>query len=84
MDKRITRIIKKLITESEGCLKMNFLSDASDCMRKAVYELLFTEKAEWTDYESKIKFLKKKYPDSDPALFDVLALIKGMTIDKIH
>ncbi|MGH7909556.1 MAG: hypothetical protein ACRENW_06890, partial [Thermodesulfobacteriota bacterium] len=77
-------IIRELITESEGCLKMNFLTGASACMRKASYELLIFEKAEGNDYESKIKFLKKKYPDSDPILFDILAHIQDMTSDKIH
>jgi hypothetical protein len=53
-------------------------------MRKAIYELTILEKAEGADYESKIKSLKKKYSDSDPALFDILAHIQGMTSDKIH
>ncbi len=84
MDDRIPRIIRELITESEGCLKMNFLTGASACMRKAIYELLIIEEAEGADYESKVKFLKKKYPDSDPTLFDILAQIQDMTSDKIH
>jgi len=84
MDDRIPRIIRELITESEGCLKMNFLTGASACMRKAIYELLIIEKAEGTDYESKIKFLKEKHPDSDPTFFDILAHIQEMTSDKIH
>lgn len=84
LDSRIPRVIRELITEAEGCLKMNFFTGASACMRKAVYELLITEKAEGDDYESRIKFLKKKYPNSDPELFDILAHIQGMTSDKIH
>lgn len=84
MDDRIPKIIRELITESEGCLKINFLTGASACMRKAIYELLIIEKAQGADYESRIKFLKKKYPDSDPALFDILAHIQDMTSDKIH
>ena len=84
MDDRIPKIIRELITESEGCLKMNFLTGASACMRKAIYELLIIEKAQGPDYEGKIKFLKKKYPDFDPALFDILAHIQDMTSDKIH
>lgn len=84
LDDRIPSVIRELITEAEGCLKMNFLTGASACMRKAIYELCILEKAEGTDYESKIKFLKGKYRDSDPALFDILAHIQGMTSDKIH
>lgn len=84
LDERIPRIIRELITEAEGSLKMNFLTGASACMRKAIYELLIWEKAEGDDYESRIKFLKQKHPESDPNLFDVLAHIKDMTSDKVH
>lgn len=84
MDERIPSIIRELITESEGCLKMNFLTGASACMRKAIYELLIREKAEGDDYESRIKYLKQKYPNVDPIYFDILAKIKDMTSDKIH
>lgn len=84
MDDRIPRLIRELITESEGCLKINFLTGASVCMRKAIYELLVFEKATGADYENRIKSLKKKYPDSDPALFDILSNIQDMTSDKIH
>jgi len=84
MDSRIPSIIRELITEAEGCLKMNFLTGASASMRKAIYELTVKEKAEGKDYESKIKFLKSKYQSIDSALFDILAAIKDMTSDKIH
>jgi hypothetical protein len=84
LDDRIPAVIRELITEAEGCLKMNFLTGASTCMRKAIYELLILENAEGTDYESRIKYLKKKYPDSDPSLFDILTHIQDMTSDKIH
>ena len=87
VDSRIPRILRELITEAEGCLKMNYLTGASACMRKAIYELLIIEKMEKIeeeDYEHRIKLLKKKYPNSDPSLFDILAHIQGMTSDKIH
>src|SRR4030067_2087447 len=84
LDSRIPAVVRELITESEGCLKMNFLTGASACMRKVIYELLVNEKAEGEDYESKIKSLKKKYPESDPTLFDILSQIQDMTSDKIH
>jgi len=84
MDERIPRVIRELITEAEGCLKMNFLTGASACMRKAIYELLIIEKAEGTDYEGKIKFLKSKHPNVDPSYFDILSHIKDMTSEKIH
>jgi len=84
IDSRIPKIIRELITEAEGCLKMNFLTGASACMRKAIYELTVKEKAEGKDYESKIKSLKSKYPSIDSNLFDILAKIKDMTSEKIH
>jgi hypothetical protein len=84
MDERIPRIIRELIAEAEGSLKMNFLTGASACMRKAIYELLLSEKAEGEHYEDKIKSLKTKYPDSDPVLFEILGHIQGMTSDKVH
>lgn len=84
MDSRISDIIRELITEAEGCLKMNFLTGASACMRKAIYELTIEEEAEGDDYESKIKSLKSKYQSIDSELFDILAAIQDMTSDKIH
>ena len=40
IDTRVPKIIRELITEAEGCVKMNFLTGASACCRKAIYELL--------------------------------------------
>jgi hypothetical protein len=84
LDDRIPAVIRELITESEGCIKMNFLTGASACMRKAIYELVIIENAQGKDYESKIKILKDKYPETDPTLFDILSHIQDMTSDKIH
>jgi hypothetical protein len=84
LDERIPRVIRELITEAEGCLKMNFLTGASACTRKAIYELLINEEAQGPDYESRIKSLKGKYPACDPVLFDILSHIQDMTSDKIH
>jgi hypothetical protein len=84
MDKRINKVIRELITEAEGCLKMNFLTGASACMRKAIYELLVIEKAVGQDYQARIKSLKQKHTHVDHELFDVLAHIQDMTSDKVH
>lgn len=84
IDNRVKRIIRELVAEAEGCLKMNYLTGASACMRKAIYELLVLEKVQGDDYVSRIKSLKQKYPDSDPNFFDILAQIQDMTSDKIH
>lgn len=84
LDQRIPRTLRDLITEAEGCLKMNFLTGASACTRKTIYELLIIEAAEGEQYDERVKSLKKKRPNVDPALFDVLGAIHGMTSDKIH
>ncbi len=84
IDSRIPRIIRELITEAEGCVKMNYLTGASACTRKAIYELTILEKAEGDNYEERIKFLKTKFPEIAPDLFDVLSHIKDMTSDKVH
>jgi len=84
VDSRIPKIIRELITEAEGCVKMNYLTGASACCRKAIYELTVIEKAEGQDYEKRIKFLKNKFPSVDSDLFDILCHIKDMTSDKIH
>jgi hypothetical protein len=84
IDERIPRIIRELITEAESCVKMNFLTGASACTRKAIYELTIKEKAEGDNYEERIKFLKTKFPQIDPTYFDVLSHIKDMTSDKVH
>ena len=84
IDTRIPKIIRELITEAEGSIKMNYLTGASACCRKAIYELTVIEKAEGTDYEGRIKSLKKKFPSVDSELFDILCHIKDMTSDKIH
>lgn len=84
IDERIPRIIRELITEAEGCVKMNYLTGASACARKAIYELTIIEKAEGGNYEERIKSLKIKFPQVEPELFDVLSHIKDMTSDKVH
>ncbi|MFA7681458.1 MAG: hypothetical protein WCX61_00335 [Candidatus Peribacteraceae bacterium] len=84
IDKRIPKIIRELVTEAEGSLKMNFLTGASSCARKAIYELLVKEEIEGTEYEERIKALKTKYPSIDPAMFDILAHIQDMTSEKVH
>ena len=84
IDTRVPSIIRDCITEAEGCLKMNYLTGASACMRKAIYELCIKEEAEGEHYEERIKSLKEKNPQSDPDLYDILSHIQDMTSDKIH
>ena len=84
IDIRVPSIIRECISEAEGCLKMNYLTGASACMRKAIYELCIIEKAKGEHYEDKIKSLKMKNPQSDPELYYILAHIQNMASDKIH
>lgn len=84
IDNRIPANIRELITEAEGSLNMNFLTGASACMRKAIYELLVREKIEGEHYEDKIKNLKQKYSAVDQELFEILSHIQDMTSDKVH
>jgi len=84
LDERIPRVLRELLTEAEGCLKMNYLTGASACTRKAIYEFAVIEQAEGLHYEERIKSLKSKFPAVDPGLFNVLCHIKDMTSDKFH
>lgn len=84
LDDRVPAVIRELITEAESCRKLNLLTGASACARKAVYEFLVKEKAEGDSYEDKIKSLKKRFTNVDPELFDVLGHIQDMTSDKVH
>jgi hypothetical protein len=84
LDSRIPEVLRDLITEAEGCVKMNYLTGASACARKAIYELTVLEKADGTDYDARIRSLKAKHPEIASTLFDVLAHIKDMTSEKVH
>ena len=84
LDERIPRVIRELISEAEGCQKMNFLTGASACMRKAIYELLVKENISGENYDSKIKSLKGKYSNIDAIHFDVLGHIQDMTSENLH
>jgi hypothetical protein len=76
--------IRELVAEADGCRKMNFLIGASGALRKAIYELLKHQKAEGTEYQDKIKWLKTKYPYIFSEYFDALANIQDMTSDNLH
>lgn len=84
IDRRIPKTIRELITEAEGCAKMNFLTGSSACTRKAIYELLSFEKVAGPDYDARIKALSDKHQAIDPELFEILRHIKDMTSEKVH
>ena len=72
------------MTEAEGCLKSNFLTGASACARKMVYELAIIEGAEGDNYEDRIKSLKGKRTDVEEDYFDTLLTIQQVTSTKVH
>lgn len=84
MDTRIPRELRELLDEAAGCQKSNFLTGASACARKLVYELAVRLDAAGDNYEDRIKSLKAKLPQIDPAYFDTLLTIQQVTSDKVH
>jgi hypothetical protein len=84
LDDRIPRVLRQLLTEAEGCLKSNFLTGASACARKLVYELGVLHKATGENYEDRIKSLKDLHPEVDPTFFDTLLTVQQVTSTKVH
>lgn len=84
IDGRIPKILRELMTEAEGCLKSNFLTGASACTRKIIYELAILEGAEGENYNERLKSLKKVRPEVDDEYFDTLLTIQQVTSDKVH
>lgn len=84
VDARIPKVIRELITEAEGCSKLNYLTGASACTRKAIYELLALQKTTGPNYDDKIKDLASKHLSVDSELFEILGHIKDMTSDHVH
>lgn len=84
VDSRIPKVLRELITEAEGCAKMNYLTGASACTRKAIYELLALQKAVGANYDDKIADIRSKHPAVDSELFEIIGHIKDMTSDHVH
>jgi len=84
IDERIPRVLRELLTEAEGCLKSNYLTGASACARKIVYELGVLSQAEGENYEDRIKSLKNVHAEVDPVFFDTLLTIQQVTSTKVH
>ncbi len=84
IDKRIPKILRELFSEAEGCLKSNYLTGASACARKIIYELTKLENGTGNNYEERIKSLKLIHPEIDPTFFDTLLSIQQITSDKVH
>lgn len=84
LDARIPSVLRELITEAEGCLKSNFLTGASACARKLIYELARLEGAKGAKYGERIKSLKEIRSDVEGDYFDALLAIQQVTSDKVH
>jgi hypothetical protein len=80
----IPTILRELLDEAQGCLKLNFLTGASACVRKIVYELARHQKAGGKNYDERIHNLKEKLPTVDPTYFDTLLTVQQVTSDKVH
>lgn len=84
LDQRVPRILRELLTEAEGSLKGNFLTGASACARKIVYELAIAQGIEEGNYEDRIKTLKERSSQIEPVYFDTLLTIQQVTSSKVH
>lgn len=84
LDERIPRVLRELLIEAEGCQKSNFLTGASACARKLVYELGVLSEAQGENYEDRIKALKAIHATVDPTFFDTLLTIQQVTSTKVH
>lgn len=84
LDERVPNVLRELLTEAEGCLKSNFLTGASACARKLVYELSEREKTKGDNYEERIKGLKDVHPEVPGEFFDTLLTIQQVTSTKVH
>lgn len=84
LDQRIPKILRELLTEAEGCLKSNFLTGASACARKIIYEMASAKNIGGENYEARIKSLKSEYPEVEQTYFDTLFTIQQMTSSKVH
>lgn len=70
--------------KQRGSLKNNFLTGASVCIRKLIYEFANKQNAEGKNYEERIKSLKKNLPNVDKDYFDDLLLVQKLASDKVH
>jgi hypothetical protein len=84
LDERVPKMLRELLTEAEGCLKSNFLTGASACARKLVYELAIIEGADGDTYDDRIKSLKANHQEIEAEFFDTLLTIQQVTSSKVH
>ncbi len=84
LDERIPKIIRELVSEADGCRRMNWLVGASGALRKATYKFLQEQGSTGNSYEEQIKWLKTKHSLVASEYFDALSNIQGMTSEELH
>jgi hypothetical protein len=84
IDRRIPRSLRELITEAESCAKMNLMTGASACARKAMFELFSIQEIDASGYDSRVSALSAKFPDVDAELFEVLGQLQGMPKEQVR
>lgn len=84
VDSRVPLVIRNLMNEADGCLKLNYLVGGSGALRKAIYELIKDQQAIGDSYQNKIKSLKQKYLYIYGGYFDILANVQDMTSENLH
>jgi hypothetical protein len=84
LDERVPTILRELLTEAEGCLKSNFLTGASACARKIIYELARLSNTTGANYDERVKSLKQIHTEVDATFFDTLLTIQQITSTKVH
>lgn len=84
VDSRIHKAVRSLLTEADGCAKMNYMVGASGALRKAIYEFVKDQGCEGEDYDARVSDLKSKHPQVPAEYFDAIANVKDMTDTEMH
>jgi hypothetical protein len=91
LDERIPKDIRSPLVEAENCLKNNFLTGASACIRKAIYKLLQNHKIEerapenkLVQYDKRIDLFAKKHPNIEADLIKQLKIVHAITSQEVH
>ena len=91
IDERIPNEIREPLIEADHCLKSNFITGASACLRKAIYKLLKVnnvavkdEQGIFIDHSKRTQQLVDKYPQIDSFLITALNKIHSLTSQEVH
>lgn len=91
IDRRIPKKIRVPLNESEDCLKANFLTGASACLRKVIFKLLQDKEIPEKDsqdkpisHEERVNLLSKKFQKIEAAMIKELKTIHVLTSQELH